>query len=839
MMMVGNNNIMLAYNSLTATNKAIENTARALSTGKRTATAADDASGLAMSLNISSQLSGVDRAIRNAQDGVSMLQVAEGALDQINSMLQRMRELSVQAANDTLTTQDRNYIQLEIAELRENINNVAKNTTFNCKRLLDGSSGASWTSDKAATQVKIAGSLTTIDQFGQKNTAEGNYRIEVKARPGQAEVLKTGIFTIPDINDGDSENEYTFTINIEDGEDINGATSGHGWEFKDGALNITGSGKYHIQGTGSTTDTKIVVNQGVDAQIRLTDVNISADSGSAFEINGANVKLFLAGDNSLTAGTGESAGLEVQNVNGYTGSLVINSCEGTGSEEGTLTATGSGCGAGIGGACHNADSWKGSVGAITINGGTITAEASQNGAGIGGGGYYNRYNDEGAHVQITINGGNITATGSGSGAGIGSGGEARGDSSNVDFIIINGGKINATGSGGAAAIGGGNGSNGGSIEISSNAELTLSGWIDTANGATRSIGRGENGAGSSYVTNTTRNPERLITLQDIPEFYNPSGVFMLEQPQTLTITQGNGKNTQVTLYSTDTIEDVRKKLNNAIAYDLNQSLYTDNPNKFVSFITEEDTSGLESVAGTFVIRSAVAGNEGKLKFTSENEDLLNTLGLNTIQSATENGYTASVYEAHTGKVLAKNIQTDGNTINGIISPNVSIEFDYMANIKATWSDAAKNYVFSADSQAYETTIHIVDKGTAFQIGQNYGEDFYINIGDMTASALGINSVDLTSRKSASQAITIIDAAIHKVSTQRSRVGAYQNELEYNANSLTQTSLQLNAAESRLADTDMAKEYLEFIKLQIISNAGSSMLTQANQNAQNLVNILSL
>ncbi len=214
MMTSVNNTIKLAYNALTSTNKALENTARALSTGKRTATAADDASGLAMGMKISSQIAGVDRAIRNSQDGVSMLQTAEGALNQINSMLQRMRELSIQAANDSLTTQDRNYIQLEIDELSNNIDNVARNTTFNTKRLLDGSSGASWTSDKNSTKVKISGSLTTIDQFGQKSTVEGNYKIEVRAKPGQAQVLKSGIFTIPEsdsINDGDSEDEYTYT----------------------------------------------------------------------------------------------------------------------------------------------------------------------------------------------------------------------------------------------------------------------------------------------------------------------------------------------------------------------------------------------------------------------------------------------------------------------------------------------------------------------------------------------------------------------------------------------------------------------------------------------------
>ena len=131
------------------------------------------------------------------------------------------------------------------------------------------------------------------------------------------------------------------------------------------------------------------------------------------------------------------------------------------------------------------------------------------------------------------------------------------------------------------------------------------------------------------------------------------------------------------------------------------------------------------------------------------------------------------------------------------------------------------------------------RSTAFQIGQNDGEDIYINIADMSASALGLDSVNLTTRQGASEAIGILDSAIHMVSQQRSRIGAYQNELEYNANSLTQTHLHMSESESRLKDADMATEYMEFVKLQILNNTGSSMLSQANQSAQSLMSILSV
>ena len=621
-MMIGSNNLVtMAYNTFASTNNAIEKTSRALSTGLRISTAADDAAGFAITQGLSAQIAGVDRAIRNSQDGISMLQTAEGAMSEINSLLQRMRELSVQAANDSLTTQDRGFIQAEIGELRKSIDNIASTTTFNTKRLLDGSSTAIWSSDDSNVKVRTAGAITLLDQFGQKKQTEGNYRIEVKARAGQGQVLKSGIFTLPETEEaqkigGDLTTEYLPEININEGADINGKTSGAGWSFENGVLNITGNGNFSIAGNGSETANRIVVQEGVIAQVRITDVNIRASQGAAFEANGANVDLYLKGENVLSGGSRERAGLEVQNIEGgHEGSITINSYKGNGSEEGKLTATGSGCAAGIGGPCHtsmqSADQgggWAGSVGKITINGGTIIATGSANGAGIGGGGYYRNYTSGvGAEVDITINGGNITATGGSTGAGIGSGGVSRNDSSNVKSITINGGTITATGNGGAAAIGGGNGADSGIIKVSSKAKLNLTGWIDTENGATESIGRGQNGI---YEEVIYENDE--ITLEDIPQFYDESGVFTVERPQTITITQGNGRTANVTLYSQDTIEDVRAKLNDAIALGLGQASYTDNINEFVSFVYEgsEDPSGLESVAGTFVIRSGIAGSAG-------------------------------------------------------------------------------------------------------------------------------------------------------------------------------------------------------------------------------------
>ena len=178
-----------------------------------------------------------------------------------------------------------------------------------------------------------------------------------------------------------------------------------------------------------------------------------------------------------------------------------------------------------------------------------------------------------------------------------------------------------------------------------------------------------------------------------------------------------------------------------------------------------------------------------------------------------------------------------NHLIGILHENVDIEFDAMAGIQATWSEAERNFILTPQSKGYEATVHIVDSSTVFQIGANEGEDMAMNIGDMRSHALGLDGVNVMSHDRAARSITIIDNAIDKVSTQRANLGAYQNRLEYTANNLTTASENLTSAESRIRDTDMAKEMMNFTKLNIMLQAGNSMLAQANQQPQNVLSLI--
>ena len=133
---VNNSTAIGAQGSVNNANNSLTKTIKALSTGLRINTAADDASGLAVSEKLRAQISGLSKAATNAQDAISMLQTAEGAMGSMTSMVQRIRELAVQAGDPAYTTNDRAMLQLEVDQLKEEIDRVSSSSEFNTKKLL-------------------------------------------------------------------------------------------------------------------------------------------------------------------------------------------------------------------------------------------------------------------------------------------------------------------------------------------------------------------------------------------------------------------------------------------------------------------------------------------------------------------------------------------------------------------------------------------------------------------------------------------------------------------------------------------------------------------------------
>jgi flagellin len=139
-MTVINTNIksLISQNAMVKNNRDLSSAMEQLSTGKRINNAADDAAGLAITSRMTAQIRGLDQAVRNGNDSVSMLQTTEGAMIEMTNMLQRMRELSVQSSNDTYTENDRGYLDLEFQQLKTEVNRITRDTQWNGMDVLNG-----------------------------------------------------------------------------------------------------------------------------------------------------------------------------------------------------------------------------------------------------------------------------------------------------------------------------------------------------------------------------------------------------------------------------------------------------------------------------------------------------------------------------------------------------------------------------------------------------------------------------------------------------------------------------------------------------------------------------
>jgi len=169
MTVIGTNTAALrAGNAVNSATKMLGSAMERLSTGKRINSAKDDAAGLAIASSMTSSIRGMTQAIRNANDGVSMAQTAEGALSEVTNMLHRIRELAVQSASGTYSDDDRTNLQAEVTELTGQISDILANTKFNGVVLFDGSAGSSGdvtiqTGSTSADTVTLSLSAVDLD----------------------------------------------------------------------------------------------------------------------------------------------------------------------------------------------------------------------------------------------------------------------------------------------------------------------------------------------------------------------------------------------------------------------------------------------------------------------------------------------------------------------------------------------------------------------------------------------------------------------------------------------------------------------------------------------------
>ena len=258
-------------NNGTVTQKSLEK----LSSGLRINRAGDDAAGLAISEKMRGQIRGLDMASKNAQDGISMIQTAEGALNETHSILQRMRELAVQSANDTNNNNDRAEIQKEVNQLINEIDRISSDTEFNTKKLLTGGLGGSVSQNTADTTVLGVLGVGEVSTTGAK---AGTYTISV---------VNAGSLTM---TDGTKSQEITNaagaqTLNFSEFGITIKTTSAYVQDSGIGDVEVTaGSVRFHI---GANEDQKL-------------DLSIADMSANGIGVNGIDVSTQSDADAAIT-----------------------------------------------------------------------------------------------------------------------------------------------------------------------------------------------------------------------------------------------------------------------------------------------------------------------------------------------------------------------------------------------------------------------------------------------------------------------------------------------------------------------------------------------------------
>lgn len=265
---------LTAHRALQTADSSLTKSIKRLSTGLRINGASDDPSGLAISQRLQTQSNGLERAIMNAEDGTSYLQTAESALNETQSILQKMRELSIQGANGTLTASDRQQLQQEVDQLKEEVDRIATSTEFNTKKLLDGTASVIWSTSSDDVGVIVRG-----------KAEEGNYKLEIDTDPVENHVIKSDIFKVKEAAQGISDVDLnavqaSYTIAVDA---TTNTTDGYlEFDFGSGSPLQLATNAWAAGGTGSATEIARSINE--DSEISQYVVATVDNTGSNLTI---------------------------------------------------------------------------------------------------------------------------------------------------------------------------------------------------------------------------------------------------------------------------------------------------------------------------------------------------------------------------------------------------------------------------------------------------------------------------------------------------------------------------------------------------------------------------
>lgn len=815
-----------AQRQLVASGSDMSEAMERLSSGRRINTAADDAAGLAISNRQTSQIRGLGQAIRNANDGVSLIQTAEGALDETTNILQRMRELAIQAANGIYSDADRATLDAEFQQLLDELDRIAETTSFNGQKLLDGSLGnvdlqvgaeANQTIDFSiqAMNTQVLGLGTTSSDLSGARTADLLNLDAAAGTPitfGDSDILVNG--TSIGSFDGSTDTFQDLLDNIN--ENVNGISAS--------GYNIANAGTV---GTGA-------IQAGDTLTISIFDVDGASTARTDFTFTSANSlnELVTAINNKtgslLTASLSEAGTLVLSNDTGAAFGL---SYENTGSGTDTL--------ADVLGFTNNS---------VTDQGGINSADAQY----VTGGDDAALFT--GAIALSSDDGGQISISAGPEGA--------FADLANLGFQQSAGdGTVTGVANGTAAPAGTVNFSEGletgdliiNGVTIEATVNDSLQGVIDTINDATADTNVvATSNAQQAFDENSSISATELVA--------NNPAAYAFAGTDTITI---NGVTTAA--YGGTSAASVATAIN-LISDDTGVSAYVDDNDALHLFssgpiVITDAVAGLVTDFGDLEdaftaatnVASAAAVQDVGLSTAAANSDIVingQVIGLTDLGDLTQIVIDINGSEAQTG-------------VHAEIDDNGELAFSSTANITVQLG-TSRTAMTAAHALGIADLIVDADAdgaltATAFTIGAGIELTSITettisvegNSSAQTATGLmnqntelaavvtgsAIANLSVSTYAAAQAAISPIDSALETINDTRSDLGAINNRLEFTMSNLSNISENTAAARSRIVDADFAAESANLSRAQVLQQASQAMLAQANAQPQQVLQLL--
>ena len=825
-MSVINTNVkaLAAQASMTNVNQSMGTAMERLSTGIRINSAKDDAAGLAIALRMTADIRGMAVAIRNANDGISLTQTAEGSLGQINDMLQRMRELAVQSSNGTASADNRAASQLEVTQLKQEIDNIASRTNFNGIKLLDGTAaklnlqtgvnaGDSMTVQIAAAGTKDLGlgsrsSLSATGASGAvgalKNIAAGDLTINgvaVGASSADDDTLSTTGFETVTLAMPILVNTKTFKF---DGVTLSAMTDGTMGD-SEAKVAVLFANAYN-----AATSTKLYTAAASGNNVIMTarvagDIGTAGNGGDA----GAQTSAASTGSNIVaTAHTVANGGTEkatsaiakVAAINRIAAQTGVTAAVSATTVSGSVMTAADG------------------TGLIRINGVATASFSTTTDAGV------SRANTTAAINLITAQTG-VRA--------IDSGDLKKGvvlvadDGRNITVAIAGstGSFTNASTGLGASAV-----NSGGFTLSSANGSPVVVGSTSNGTVANAGLSAGTYTANVSIVSSTARSAAATTVA--------PSAITTgLLEAGTMKI---NGISIDAAITADDTASDVTATSSTkaasaiAIAAAINKKsaqtgvVAKAEPNVVVgSGFVAHTRLGVLQLNGTAITLSASSGASRGSLVTEINKYSGQT---GVVASDNGSGLTMTAADGRNISMAYGGVSSAAATDIGILAASVTVA-DASANSTAAKAITTYSRVSLSSDLTFSLEAGSDGNGNLEKLG------FKAGIIGGANNGVRIATVNVATESGAALAITALDAAMKSVSMSQAQLGAFQNRLEAVISNLTEADQNMSASRSRVLDTDYAKESTNLAKAQIISQAATAMLAQANQSAQAVLALL--